>query len=345
MKLLASSTGSYPRAGDTPDLQILPQTIAAVARGERTAADLADAEREMTRRAIEDQVRAGLEVLTDGQTCWNDPISHFAGKLEGVHIGGPQPYFDTGFQYRQPVLIGRPKRGRGSPLVNEYLFAQNALGLMPTAPERAGRLKMKPVVTGPYTMAKLSLSSDAAMEPLEARSEAYAEALLAELRALVAAGADFVQVDEPAIVKYPEDWDVFARTWDQLAQLRQERNPRGKLTRLALYVYFHDCAALYEKLAQLSVDALGIDFTCGPKAAEAVAEIGSPVPLGLGLVSGLNPQLEEPAGVARQAEKILPKITGEEAYLGPSCGLEFLPRDRAYAKLSVCAEAARMLRK
>lgn len=341
MKLFASSTGSYPRGGNTPDLQLLQQTIEAMGRGERTAADLADAEREMTRRAIEEQMRAGIEVLTDGQTCWNDPISHFAAKLEGVRIGERLPFFDTNSSFRQPVLTARPKRGTGSPLVNEYLFAQNALGLMPTAPDRAGKLKMKPVVTGPYTMAKLSLAEAPAMEPLEARAEAFAEALVAELRALVAAGADFLQVDEPAIVKYPEDWNLFARTWDQLAALRRERGPRGKLTQLALYVYFNDCSTLYEKLAQLPMDALGIDFTCGPRVAEAVAATGSTVPVGLGMVDGRNANLEDPAAVAREIEKILPKVVAEESYLGTSCGLGFLPRDRAYAKLELLGKIRR----
>jgi 5-methyltetrahydropteroyltriglutamate--homocysteine methyltransferase len=244
-------------------------------------------------------------------------------------------------RYREPVLTGRPKRGRGSPLVNEYLFAQNALGLMPTAPDRAGRLKMKPVVTGPYTLAKLSQAEDPAMESLEARAEAYAEALAAEMRALVAAGADFLQVDEPAIVTFPEDWNVFARVWDELARLRQQRAPRGQLVRLALYVYFGDSGGLFEKLAQLPADVLGIDFTCGPQAAEAVKRSGSPVPLGLGLVDGHKAELEDAVEVTRAVEEILPKVAGEEAYLGTSCGLEALPRDRAYAKLELLGKVRR----
>src|SRR3989442_15727869 len=86
MNLVPSSTGSYPRIGDSPDLQILRRTIAAVDRKERTPSDLADAEAELIRRAIEEQVRGGLELVTDGLIKWNDPISHLAGKLAGVKI-------------------------------------------------------------------------------------------------------------------------------------------------------------------------------------------------------------------------------------------------------------------
>ena len=74
--LILAHTGSYPRIGDAADLQVLRRTIAAADRGERTSADLADAESEMTRRAIADQVRAGVDLLTDGMIRWYDPISY-----------------------------------------------------------------------------------------------------------------------------------------------------------------------------------------------------------------------------------------------------------------------------
>jgi len=68
---------------------------------------------------------------------------------------------------------------------------------------------------------------------------------------------------------------------------------------------------------------------------ERVAQEGSPRPLGLGLIDGRNTKLEYPATVAAQIEKMLPTIQGGIAYLGLSCGLEYLPRDRALAKLGL----------
>jgi methionine synthase II (cobalamin-independent) len=35
---------------------------------------------------------------------------------------------------------------------------------------------------------------------------------------------------------------------------------------------------------------------------------------------------------------MLPKIKDQRAYLGPSCGLEYLPRDRAFAKLELLSK-------
>lgn len=334
MNLILSSTGSYPRIGDTPELQVLRRTVAAMDRGEKTSADLADAENEMTRRAIEEQVRAGIELLTDGQIRWYDAISHLAGKMAGVKINGLLRYFDTNFYFRQPVLAGRPVR-KGPLAVEEYQFARNALGQVPTGNERAGRLAMKPVLTGPYTLAKSSLAEDPAMQALEARAEAYAAALVAEVKALVDAGAEIIQVDEPAILKYPNDWKVFAQALEPLVRAKREAVKEGRKVQLALYVYFHNPAPLYEKLAQLPMDALGLDFTYDVKLVDMVAAVGSPMPLALGLVDGRNTKLESPGDVAKQVEKMLPKIGGGRAYLGPSSGLEYLPRDRAAAKLEL----------
>jgi 5-methyltetrahydropteroyltriglutamate--homocysteine methyltransferase len=334
MSLVLSSSGSYPRIGDTPELQILRRTLALADRGERTTADLADAENEVVRRAIEEQVNAGVELLTDGLIRWYDPVSHFAGRLDGAKIKGLLRFFDTNFYFRQPVLHARPVR-KGPLVVEEYLFARNTLGMMPTATGKAGRLSIKPVLTGPYTLAKFSLSEDSAMNSLEARTQAYAVALAAEIEALIDAGADFIQIDEPAILKYPGDMEIFRAGLLKLGEVKKQPRSVGKKIQFALHTYFNDCAALYDTLIHLPVDVLGVDFTYNPKLVDVVAAAGSPVPLALGLVDARNTKLENPGQVARQIEKMLPKIAGGTALLGPSAGLEYLPRDRAYAKLEL----------
>lgn len=334
MSVILASTGSYPRIGESPDLQILRRTIAAADRGEKTAADLADAEDFMTRRAIEEQARAGLDVITDGLIRWYDPISHLAGKLSGVKIKGLLRFFDTNTYFRQPVLTARPER-RGALLTNEFRFACNALGALSTPAGKAGRLKVKAVMTGPYTLGKLSLAENPEMSTLQDRVEAYGGALGAELQALCDAGAEHVQVDEPAILKYAEDWPVFLRGLEPILRTRDDLKRKGKRLELGLYVYFHDVAPLYEKLSALPVDILGLDFTYHPKLVELVAAAGSPRALGLGLVDARNTRLEDVSLVARQVEKILPKIAGGSVHLGTSSGLEYLPRDRAQAKLEL----------
>lgn len=338
--LYLASTGSYPRIGDSAELQPLRRAIAALDRGERNTADVIDAENEMTRHAIADQLKAGLEVITDGQIRWYDPISHIAAKLNNVSIAGLQRYFDTNFYFRQPVMSGSPTRS-STFVANDYSFARNALGHLPTPKHLAGKLSIKPILTGPYTLAKFSLSNHAAQgasgapPSLEARALAYADALAAEIIVLAQIGAEMIQIDEPAILKYPGDWTIFEKALAPLLAAREKAAAKGRRPELALYVYFHDGAPLYEKLVALPFDILGLDFTYNPKLADVVASAGSPKPLGLGLIDGRNTRLEDPKDVARQIERLLSNIQGGRAYLGASCGLEYLPRDRAFAKLEL----------
>ena len=341
--LYLSSTGSYPRIGDSPELQTLRRTIAALDRGDRSTADLLDVQNDVTRHVIGEQVKAGLDVITDGLIRWYDPISHLAGKLDNIQIKGLVRFFDTNTYFRQPVFTGTPLK-RGHLAAADYSFARNALGHSRTPPGKAGKLSIKPVLTGPYTLAKFSLgqqggnSSSKPFAVLEDRAQAYSEILATEIDTLAQLGAELIQVDEPAAIKYPNDWSIFEASLAPLIKARDNFTKSGRKLEIALYVYFHDCAPFYEKLLALPVDIVGLDFTYYPKLVDMVAAKGSPKTLGLGLVDGRNTRLEDPAQIARQIERMLPKIKGERAFLGTSSGLEYLPRDRAFAKLELLSK-------
>ena len=335
-----SSTGSYPRISDTPESQLLERTIVSFGQGERTSADLLDAQNTVTRQAIAEQVKAGLEIVTDGQIRWNDSISHLAGKLEHVTLQEALPYFKTQTLFRQPVLSGKAVR-HAAMIVDEYSFARNALGHLPTPPGKAGRLAIKPVLTGPYTMAKLSASgnqgangSHAERSSLEERAHQFAEILAKEIEALQQFGAHLIQIDEPAILEHPEDWPIFA---DCIATLVAARHApkEGRKLELALYTFFGDAAPLYEKLLALPVDILGFDFTSSSSLLDAASSIGSPKSLALGFLDGCNPNMENAQQVARSVDRMLPKIGGDQVFLGTSCGLRYLPAPIAFSKLAL----------
>jgi 5-methyltetrahydropteroyltriglutamate--homocysteine methyltransferase len=339
VKLLLASNGGYPRSGDTPELQVLQRTLQGLSRRERTAADLADAQKELTRCAIAEQAQAGIEVLTDGMIRWPDPVSHVAGRLRGVKLGESAPYFNTGSSFRRPIVVSRPVRNpEQDRLVEEFQFARNALGRLPTAREREGKLSVKPVLTGPYTLARLSESNDPEYATVGARAGAFADALGGEVRALLDAGAALIQVDEPAITQFPEDCATLAAALGPLVEARDAARKAGRQARLALCVALGDAEAIYEKLIELPVDALLLDFVARPRLAAKVAAVGSPVALGLGVVDGRNAELEDAGAVARLVEPILARLNGAQAFLGPSCGLESLPRERAYAKLELLSQ-------
>lgn len=314
MELKLANHSSYPRVGDTPEGQLLRRTIAQREKGEKTDHDVHTAEDQLTEMALAEQDEADLDVVTDGQIRWYDPASHLAGKLAGIHINGLLRFFDTNFYFRQPVAEGKIQR-TGPLVVEEFTFARSKTSRM-----------VKAVLTGPYTLARLSLARDDGNTKLGSLVEQYAEALAAEVGALADAGATMIQVDEPAILKHPEDFAQFESGVKALAA--QKKNAQ-----LILAFYFGDVAPLYARLQTLPVDMLCLDFTYSPGLADVIAREGSSKTVALGLVDGRNTRLEKEDEVARQIEQIGPALKTGKTYLTSSCGLEYLPRDRAKLKL------------
>jgi 5-methyltetrahydropteroyltriglutamate--homocysteine methyltransferase len=314
MELKLANHSSYPRIGDSPEGQLLRRTIAQREKGEKTDSELKAAEDRMTELAIAEQEQAGLDIVTDGLIRWYDPASHLAGKLAGIHINGLLRFFDTNFYFRQPIVNGKIERT--SPLVvDEYAFAKGKTSKT-----------VKAVLTGPYTLARLSLAKDAGAAQLGSLVDGYTKALAAEVGALADAGAIMIQLDEPAILKHPQEFGLLESSIKALADQK-------KTAQLILSTFFGDAVSLYSKLQALPVDVLCLDFTYSPKLPEVIATEGSSKSLALGLVDGRNTRLEKVDEVARQIGEILPTIKSGGAYLTSSCGLEYLPRDRAQLKL------------
>ncbi len=324
MELLSASTGSYPRIGDRPEQQQHRQAYAQHERGEISDEEFERVQDEVTREVIEEQVRAGLDVVTDGQVRWYDPISHFARKLEGCEINGLLRFFDTNFYFRQPVIRGKLVR-RESILKREFTFA------------RGISKSVKPVVTGPYTLARLSINRRGdGFQPLV---DEFASVISQEVRELAEAGAELIQIDEPAILKNPADFQVFEKAVQKVVA------EKGK-SRVALYTYFGDVVPLYQKLLKLPVDVLGLDCTYSPKLPEAIASFGCEKELGVGLIDGRNTRLERENEVIDVLKLILPAVKSERVYLNPSCGLgDYLPRVIAFKKLQNMVSIAEKARK
>jgi len=336
-----SSTGSYPRVSDSPESRLLERTAISFDRGDRTSADLLDAQNTVTRHVIAEQIKAGLEVVTDGLIRWIDPISHFAGKLENVRLQDSFPFFGTTKLFRQPIFVGKPAR-RVAMVVDEYSFARNALGHLRTPPGKAGKLAVKPVLTGPYTLAKLSAAEERHTNgpgthrtSLEDRVVAYAEIIALEIEALAQSGAHLIQIDEPAILAHPEDWSVFTSAIAMLVVSRDKIRSAGRKLDLALYTYFGDASSLFERFVALPVDVLGFDFVSSATLLDTIVSAGSPTSLALGLIDGCKPQIENSGFVAKQIDRLLPRISGDQIFLGTSCGLDTLAAPVAFAKLAL----------
>lgn len=320
MKVKAANTGSYPRIGHDSGQMRLRNSYRDWEKGEISDAELEEVYRDYTKEIIEEQESAGLDVITDGQLRWYDPFSHFAKYIEGCKINGLLRYFDTNFYFRQPVIEGT--LNRTSPIVlEEYKSAS----------EFADKI-LKPVLTGPHTLAKYSINKS--YDNFENLVYDFAKIISNEVEQLEKAGAKEIQLNEPAVLRNPEDFEVFSKGIEIVS---------GKVenAQMDLYIYFEDSALLYDKLQELPVDLIGLDFTYAPELTKTIEEKGSDKKLGLGLVNARNTKMEDGKKVLETVKRISLSVDQDEVYLNPSCGIEFLPRKRAFEKLQKISELAR----
>jgi 5-methyltetrahydropteroyltriglutamate--homocysteine methyltransferase len=326
--ILASLLNSYPRIGDRPAEQVLRRAIARADRGEAPASAVRDAEDELTRLAIAEQVAAGLDLLTDGQVRWHDPVSHIARGLAGFRVGGLLRYFDTNTYYRQPEATGPIGRERPI-LVDGYRFAAAAAAPRP----------VKAILTGPLTIARLSRDATSPPRGLRALVLEIASALNREVLDLEAAGAPVIQIDEPVLARHAGDLPLLREALPKLFE------GLGR-ARVILATSFGDAQPLLRDLAELPVALIGFDLLATGADLASLSR-GLPKDLGLllGVVEGRNTRLEDPAVLfERHLRPLLSHSEamrgvggpgGREIHLAPNHGLEFLPREVARAKMSI----------
>ncbi len=312
--------GSYPKIPNRPRPARLRAAIARLDRGDITPAELAQVEDEVTIEVIQEQVEAGVDLISDGQVRWEDDQTYIMRRLSGVEIGGLQRYLDTNTYYRQPEIVG-PLAWREPVLVRDYRFAA----------EHSPR-PVKAIVTGPYTLAALSLDKH-----YGSRRElvlALAAELRQEIQALAQAGAPLIQVNEPAIVKNKGDAALFCEALRRLLE--------GVGAETAVYTWFGDADGILPQLLELPIDALGLDFVSGPVNWQALKRAPFEKKLGFGIVDGRNTRLEPPEQIAEAVRRVSELVPADRLHVNPSCGLEYLPREVAFEKLKRLAEGVRL---
>lgn len=318
MELLLANHSSYPRIGDNPGQQRLRRAYAQHERGEITSQEFEAIQASVIQEIVQEQASAGLDLVTDGQIRWYDPISHFAGRLGGVKINGLLRFFDTNFYIRQPVIVDRLS-WKGPVLADEYRSAQ-AVSPKP----------VKVTLTGPYTLGRFSILESPHYRDLPELVADYTEALAKEVEALAGAGATLIQIDEPSMLHHPGDAGLVKVALTRIGS-------RKGSARLLLATYFGDAAPLYEVLQGFPVDALGFDFTYSQKLSSLIARLGSDKAIAFGLIDGRNTRMERMEEILPTLREALPKVKGSPSYLTSSCGLEYLPRDKAHRKLQQMA--------
>lgn len=319
MPIQTTVVGSYPKPPAEGQTFTVRKTLHALERGTAGIDDLHTAQDDLAQEVISEQAAAGIDVVTDGQVRWDDILTPFAGNIAGFEIGGLLRWFDNNVYYRRPICVGELE-WRGPSSVDAFRFAKSA-----TTKE------VKAVIPGPVTFARLSV--DEHFGDHRSFVLAIAKVLAQEAFELEAAGARIIQIDEPALLDAPEDLGLAKEALDAVAAELGE-------VELILATYFGDAKRLGTDLFNLPVHRFGLDLVAGPENRELVRSLPEGTKLQAGIVDARNTKLEDPDGLRMLIDELANEVGAANLSVAPSSGLEFLPREKARAKLDLLCEAA-----
>lgn len=300
MKILVANHSSYPPAFESPQGQAPPSQLARVLC-----------------EVIRDQERTGIDIVTDGQVSWTDPVSHLLRHLDGVRLGEPEFFLDSNLQFR-PAIIQAKLRHRATPTLAEYRQAR----------EVSDRV-VKPVLIGPYTLARSARIATTAYRTVADLAADLSIVLAQEVHDLAQAGASLVQIEEPLLLRHGEDVRLARELLEPL------KVAAGDSTQLAVATYLGDAEPLYAQLNSLPADVIAVDLVGSPRLADVIADTGSGKILALGVTDGLSAGMEESAILCRRIERVLSRYIHDVVHIQPSCGLAPLSRTQARATLAL----------
>ncbi|MBR5916465.1 MAG: 5-methyltetrahydropteroyltriglutamate--homocysteine S-methyltransferase [Lachnospiraceae bacterium] len=179
-------------------------------------------------------------------------------------------------------------------------------------------INTKPVLIGPFTFLKLArfTGSKNAYAFWESLAEEYADLI----RKLNEKGADWIQFDEPSLVKdlSEEDKDLFKSLYAKILPVKGS-------SKILLQTYFGDVRDIYSELVSLDFDGIGLDFLEGRKTSELIEKNGFPKEkiLFAGLVNGKNIWRNDYSKTLSVLSAL--KNAGINVVLSTSCSLLHVP--------------------
>jgi 5-methyltetrahydropteroyltriglutamate--homocysteine methyltransferase len=330
--------GSYPQLEWLIDRARLAEIVPPRARARELwrvgEAWLEQAQDDATVLAIRDQERAGIDIVTDGEMRRESYSNRFATALEGMDSEHPAqiPARTPGRFQIVPRVTGKILRRQAVQVRDvEFLRAQSERPIKITIP-------------GPFTMTQ-QLHDDYYNDEAALAMDCAA-ALNEEIKALFAAGADVVQLDEPFLQAQPD----LARRFAIPAINRAVAGVKGTT---ALHLCFGYAARVASKpsgysflpeLESSDVDQVSIESAQPKLEPSVLAELPSKTII-LGVLDLGDPAVESPETVAARIRRALPYVAPKRLVVAPDCGMKYLPRDAAFAKMVAMVQGAAIVRR
>ena len=335
MLLPTTLVGSYPQPDWLIDRARLAKQVPRVRARDLWLIDrekLEAAQDDATLLAIRDQEHAGLNIITDGEQRRESYSNRFATALDGIDLDSPgkTPNRTGGFS-TVPRVVG--------PIRRKYPVEVRDVEFLRANTDRM----IKMTVPGPFTMS--AQCQDDFYHDGKKLSLGYAAAVNAEIKDLFAAGADIVQIDEPWMQSRPQQ----ARAYGLRALDCALDGVKGTT---AVHICFGYAAVVKDKpsgysflsefersaVHQVSLEA------AQPRLDLSILRQMPSKTIILGVIDLADPDIETPRTVADRIRAALAFVAPERIVVAPDCGMKYLRRDVAIAKMRVMVEGTALVR-
>lgn len=252
---------------------------------------------------------------------------YFAERMDGYKPGDWVRIFDNVY-FRKPIVAGKIA-WRQPMIIEDWLYAQSVSQGRP----------VKVILTGPYTM--LEWSFDLHYGDRRELIFDLAKAIRREIDEAIARGAQYVQVDEPALSTRP---------FKEEAELLKEALEivfKGVHAKRIVHICFGQLERILPYLLDYPVDQFDLEMkNSNFRLLPYLKEYGYDKELGYGVIDVHSVQIETPEEVKAAIDKLMKMdfIGPEKVYVDPDCGLKRLPREIAKAKLKNMVKGAEMAR-
>jgi 5-methyltetrahydropteroyltriglutamate--homocysteine methyltransferase len=315
--LLTTSVGSLPKP------EYLVKARGQLRRGELEAGTLRALEEQATREWVQAQEELGLDIIVDGEQYRGDMVAYFAEHLGGFRESELVRSYGNRY-YRKPIIVGRITRPRPVTL-GWWRFAQQLT-----------KRPVKGMLTGPYTI--MDWSFNEYYPSRRAAALAIARVIREEARELERAGAQYIQVDEPAISTRPEEMELAIEALGVVT--------KGLTAKTITHICYGDFETIGPKLERLPVGQIDLEFA--NRKFELLEFFRTrrrfSKEIGLGVVDVHSHRIESVDEVVANLRKALRVFKPERIFVDPDCGLKTRTAEEAKGKLRTLVEAARIVR-
>lgn len=288
--------------------------------------------------AILDQERAGVDIISDGEMRRWYFVQSFYRRISGLEEEEPLRKvglygYDSPQRYRAVEKVTVPN---GLGIVDEFKYAR-------AHTDRP----IKVTCPGPLTLTIHIRPGSAYKSRLDMAWE-FAGVINAELKQLVEAGADFIQLDEPSFAIVPgelEDWVALYNA-----------SVEGVNAKKALHVCFGNLSSrsrgkrtykwMFPALLDTDSEQIVLEFANREMSeSDLWREFSIDRELGAGVIDIKSFYIETPEDVAERVRVFLEYVKPEKLYISPDCGFFQLPRWVTYLKLEAMVKGTEIVRR